>query len=182
MRIWDRLASASREAHGWFSRVRAFLSIARQAVRCVIKVGKIVSEICHTQASVHVRDRERTVNPGVGKNCEKGMESPPRYPLPLPPSKRHTVPGAKIAKEGPIPGYTGVIPALKTHVLGHGFSDSSRRAAAFTDSLRRKKPEDAYHLVSAICYYGFQCFSADLFAIFLKVTWIRCSSFFNCKI
>ncbi|XP_024392200.1 uncharacterized protein [Physcomitrium patens] len=90
------------------------------------------------------------------------MESPPRYPLPLPPSKRHTVPGAKIAKEGPIPGYTGVIPALKTHVLGHGFSDSSRRAAAFTDSLRRKKPEDAYHLTTENKVEGRDFFYAQL--------------------
>lgn len=78
---------------------------------------------------------------------ESGRPGPPRMPPPLSPSKYHTVPGARIGKEGPIPGYTGTIPAYRNHIIGHGYSDGSRRAAALTDSMRHNKIENAYHLV-----------------------------------
>lgn len=81
---------------------------------------------------------------------DAGRARPPRLPLPLPPGKMHTVPGARIGKEGPIPGYTGTIPAYRNHIIGHGYSDGSRRAAALTDSFRHNTLENAYHLVCTI--------------------------------
>lgn len=79
---------------------------------------------------------------------DSGMPSPPRLPLPTPPGKMHTTQGgARIAKEGPMPGYSGTIPAYRNHVIGHGYTDASRRAVALTDSMRHNKIENAYHLV-----------------------------------
>lgn len=70
-------------------------------------------------------------------------------PIPaVPAGKTHTVPGgARIAKEGPVPGYSGFIPQNKNYVIGHGYSDSCRRAAAITDSLRHGALKESIHLV-----------------------------------
>ncbi|CAM6015422.1 unnamed protein product [Sphagnum balticum] len=69
-------------------------------------------------------------------------------PIPaVPAGKTHTVPGgARIAKEGPVPGYSGFIPQNKNYVIGHGYSDSCRRAAAITDSLRHGALKESIHL------------------------------------
>lgn len=100
-------------------------------------------------------DRECIVNLGVGKNCEKGMESFLRYFLFFLFSKRYIVLGVKIVKEGFILGYIGVILVLKIYVFGYGFFDFSRWVVVFIDLLCCKKFEDVYYLVSVICYYGF---------------------------
>lgn len=70
-------------------------------------------------------------------------------PIPaVPAGKTHTVPGgARIAKEGPVPGYSGFIPQSKNYVIGHGYSDACRRAAAITDSLRHGALNESIHLV-----------------------------------
>lgn len=90
----------------------------------------------------------------MGGDSPAGMARAPRLPLPLPPGKMHTVPGARIGKEGPIPGYTGTIPAYRNHVIGHGYSDGARRAAALTDSLRHNRVETAYHLVCTFPFHS----------------------------
>jgi len=56
---------------------------------------------------------------------------------------------AQIAEEGPMPGYTGHVPGVKSHVMGHSFSDASRRGVAISDSLRNHEYGRAIHLVSA---------------------------------
>lgn len=54
----------------------------------------------------------------------------------------------RIAKEGPMPGYTGHVPGVKSHVMGHSYSDASRRGVAINDSIRQHEYGRAIHLVS----------------------------------
>ncbi|BBN16999.1 hypothetical protein MPTK1_7g11140 [Marchantia polymorpha subsp. ruderalis] len=53
---------------------------------------------------------------------------------------------AKLGKEPAVPGYTGFIPAMRNHLIGHSYGDSTRRAAACTDSLRKKSYPKAIEL------------------------------------
>ncbi|KAL2612414.1 hypothetical protein R1flu_024106 [Riccia fluitans] len=53
---------------------------------------------------------------------------------------------AKLGKEPAVPGYTGYIPAMRNHLIGHSFGDSTRRAAACTESLRKKQYPKAIEL------------------------------------
>ena len=54
----------------------------------------------------------------------------------------------RIAKEGPMPGYTGHIPGVRSHVMGHSFSDASKRGVAITETLRHNDLARSIHLVS----------------------------------
>lgn len=54
----------------------------------------------------------------------------------------------RIAKEGPMPGYTGHVPGVKSHVMGHSYSDASKRGVAITETLRHKELGRSIHLVS----------------------------------
>ncbi|CAM6123117.1 unnamed protein product [Calypogeia fissa] len=53
---------------------------------------------------------------------------------------------AKLGKEPATPGYTGYIPAMRNHLIGHSYGDSTRRAAACTDSLRHREYSKAIEL------------------------------------
>lgn len=53
----------------------------------------------------------------------------------------------RLPREGPIPGYTGHVPAVNNHVVGHSFSESCKRGVAIADSLRHNEYGRAIHLV-----------------------------------
>jgi len=53
----------------------------------------------------------------------------------------------RIAREGPLPGYTGHIPGVKANVMGHSYSDSCKRGVAITNALRNNEFPKAIHLV-----------------------------------
>ena len=54
----------------------------------------------------------------------------------------------RIAKEGPMPGYTGHVPGVRSHVMGHSYSDASKRGVAITETLRHNEFGRSIHLVS----------------------------------
>lgn len=47
-----------------------------------------------------------------------------------------------------MPGYTGHIPGVKSHVMGHSFSDASKRGVAIAETLRHNELGRSIHLVS----------------------------------
>jgi hypothetical protein len=53
----------------------------------------------------------------------------------------------RIGKEGAIPGYTGFVPGVRSHVIGHSFADACKRGLAITDSQRHNSFEKTVHLV-----------------------------------
>jgi hypothetical protein len=53
----------------------------------------------------------------------------------------------RIGKEGAIPGYTGFVPGVRCHVMGHSFADACKRGLAITDSQRHNSFEKTVHLV-----------------------------------
>lgn len=53
----------------------------------------------------------------------------------------------RIAREGPLPGYTGHIPGVKANVMGHSYSDGCKRGVAITNALRNNEFPKAIHLV-----------------------------------
>lgn len=58
----------------------------------------------------------------------------------------------RLTKEGPMPGYTGHVPGVKSHVMGHSYSDGCKRGMAITESLRHDELGKAIHLVSALSH------------------------------
>lgn len=87
-------------------------------------------------------------------------------------ARRTDTTDVRIAKEGPMPGYSDHIPGVTCHVMGRSYSDASRSGVAITESLLKGEFRSAIHLVRMGCWRYSHVMCRD--ACKLLLTWVRC--------
>lgn len=85
---------------------------------------------------------------------------------------------AKLGKEPATPGYTGYIPAMRNHLIGHSYGDSTRRAAACTDSLRHRDYGKSIELVwiNFLWIFFTLLLHLNFCQFWLWINWLKCHS------